>query len=163
MIRYTEIELPREPYMPGRGMTHPRRRPPYSHLPELPVVILTPETWSGTIRYLYAADLFNNGYWWEVHEVLEGLWLILDRMAQPAVFLQGLIQTAAAMLKHKVGDSRAAVALLVKAREKISTGPSLYFGLDTVSYLDDLAAYLAGEKLIAPVWRLMGLGEHRSV
>jgi hypothetical protein len=154
MIRHTALVLPDEPYVPGRGMTHPRRRAGNSHLPPLPTTTLTRANWTRTIRYLYAADLFNYGYWWEVHEVLEGLWLRLDHASPTALFLQGLIQATAAVLKKEMGETVASVALLAKARLKLSACPPHSFGLDTTVFLEALAAYLSRDGADPPTWAL---------
>lgn len=156
MRRYSDIPLPAEPYRPGTGAIHPRRRPPGTHLPDLPVGVLDAADWHRSPRYLYAADLFNNGYWWEVHEVLEALWLPLVRTSETARFLQSLILSSAALLKFQAGETRAALALLGRARERLAPCASPRFGLDAHALLDDVAAHFAGRDGPPPRLRLSG-------
>ncbi len=60
---------------------------------------LTAENWQSSTPYLYGLDLFNYGYYWESHEVWEGLWIANKRTGVIATFLKGLIKLAAASLK----------------------------------------------------------------
>jgi len=57
------------------------------------------DDWRENEEYLYAIDLFNHGYYWEAHEVWEGLWHAHGREGTTAAFLQGLIKLAAAGVK----------------------------------------------------------------
>ena len=52
--------------------------------------------------YLYAIDLYNYAYWWECHEVLEGLWRA-GQTTKQGNFFRALIQLAAANLKRSLG------------------------------------------------------------
>jgi hypothetical protein len=58
-----------------------------------------PDQWALCRPYLYGIDLFNHGYYWEAHEVWEGLWHACGRSGQTARFLKGLIKLAAAGVK----------------------------------------------------------------
>jgi hypothetical protein len=64
--------------------------------------------WSESREYLYAIDLFNHGYYWEAHEVWEGLWHAAGRKGALADFLKGLIKLAAAGVKIREGRSEGA-------------------------------------------------------
>ena len=64
------------------------------------------------------ADLFNRGLHWEAHEAWEELWLALDD--EPRLFVQGLIQVAAAGHKAFVQrQPRGCVKLLTTALDKL--------------------------------------------
>ena len=54
--------------------------------------------------FLLGVDLFNHGYYWEAHEVWEGLWRTIDRSDPRSAFLQGLIHLAAAGVKVREGQ-----------------------------------------------------------
>ena len=91
-------------YVPGRsphpvsdpaGHSHGAHRPP----PEP----LEAAQWRSCRPYLYGVDLFNHGYYWEAHEVWEGLWNAAGREGVTADFLKGLIQLAAAGVKVRQG------------------------------------------------------------
>lgn len=76
------------------------------------------------------ADLFNRGQHWEAHEAWEELWLALED--EPKVFVQGLIQVAAAGHKAFVQKQpRGCVKLLTTALEKLERAPPDYLGVTT--------------------------------
>lgn len=104
MVRYCPaIPFPPYRYVPGLN-SHPISNPA-GHMygkrePDFEEV--TPENWHQNKFYLYGIDLFNFAYWWEAHETLEGLWHMTYKGSIEREFLQGLIQTAAALLnKHR--------------------------------------------------------------
>ena len=80
------------------------------------------------------ADLFNRGLHWEAHEAWEELWLELED--EPKLFVQGLIQVAAAGHKAFVQhQSRGCVKLLTSALEKLESAPADFLGIETGSFL----------------------------
>ncbi|HZR47351.1 MAG TPA: DUF309 domain-containing protein [Candidatus Manganitrophaceae bacterium] len=54
-------------------------------------------------RYLHGVDLFNRFYFWEAHEVWEALWKSHPPESDPALFVQGLINLSASLLKLHMG------------------------------------------------------------
>lgn len=60
---------------------------------------LDPLDWSKNSAYLHGIELFNDGSYWEAHEVWEGLWKLAGRHGPLADFLKGLIKLAAAGVK----------------------------------------------------------------
>lgn len=80
------------------------------------------------------ADLFNRGLYWEAHEAWEELWLGLED--EPKLFVQGLIQVAAAGHKAFVQKQpRGCVKLLTSALQKLDGAPPGYCGVDTERFL----------------------------
>lgn len=80
------------------------------------------------------ADLFNRGLYWEAHEAWEELWLTLDD--EPKLFVQGLIQVAAAGHKAFVQKQpRGCVKLLTSALEKLDRIPPDAYGVETRRFL----------------------------
>ncbi len=73
-------------------------------------------------------DLFNRGAYWEAHEAWEELWL----RAEPELrlFVQGLIQLAAAWHHLRRGNSRGAQRLFRAGLEKLRPYPLLFAGID---------------------------------
>ena len=65
-----------------------------------------PDQWEACRPYLYGIDLFNHGYYWEAHEVWEGLWHACGRQGMVADFLKGLIALAAVGVKLREGSDR---------------------------------------------------------
>ncbi|HUJ29368.1 MAG TPA: DUF309 domain-containing protein [Myxococcales bacterium] len=97
-------------------------------------------------------QLFNQGLYYEAHEAWEELWLELSD--EPRVFLQGLIQVAAA--GHKAfaqRQPRGCVMLLRAALDKLDGAPAGLLGVETGRFvagvrrtLIDAEAWLAGER-----------------
>ena len=65
---------------------------------------LDPEAWRQSAEYLYAADLFNHGFYWEAHEAWESLWHAAGRRGPVATWLKSLIKLAAAGVKAREGN-----------------------------------------------------------
>src|SRR5258708_5580301 len=75
-----------------------------------------------------AVDLFNAGRFFESHEAWERLWL--HAAGTDKLFLQGLIQAAAAMLHLEHGNRRGARSLYWKAQVKLNAVPDLFMDLE---------------------------------
>ena len=73
--RYSTRPFPSSRFVPGKT-PHPRRDPrghSYEQ-PEPKQAEFAPAEWQQSEEYLYGIDLYNYAYWWECHEVFEGLW-----------------------------------------------------------------------------------------
>ncbi len=141
--RYSTRPFPPYRFVPGTTL-HPRRHVDgHSHgLPEPRLIQLPPDRWQESEDYLYAADLYNFAYWWESHEVWEGLWRAAGRDTVPGHFFKGLIQLAAANLKCALGHSTARTTLLRAGMVRLAGLPSPYMGLDVTGYLTLLRSCL---------------------
>lgn len=92
-------------FLPGRD-PHPTRDPAghsFGH-EEPPPPYLPAARWRENEPYLLGVDLYNHGYLWEAHESWEGLWHVSKVDPRQALFLQALIQCAAAWLKIPMGQ-----------------------------------------------------------
>ena len=158
--RYTNFSLPSRKYIPGEG-PHPRKNPENFHIPPLPSCVLKSEKddWRKCARYLYAIELFNLGYWWEAHEVLEGLWMQAGRKTQLALFIQGIIQIAAALLKYSQGNMKGALLLSDRGLEKIRRRKGVYLGIDADEFADRVENYFSGENQSPPAISLKGVNK----
>jgi hypothetical protein len=119
--------LPPYSYVPGGPWPHPTRSPQgHSYGRTAPKVELTgagsASVWP---RFLRGAELFNAGYYWEAHEVWEGLWHAYGRHGAEADVVKALIKLAAAGVKVREGQehgvrvhSRRAAELFSAAREQ---------------------------------------------
>lgn len=88
-------------------------------------------------------DLFNNGQFFESHEVLEGAWL-----ENSSDFYQGLIIYAAAYVKRDWGNPRGVVRNFNKALNYLRPYRPAYLGLDVtalVTHAETCLAALAAE------------------
>ncbi|TWU22826.1 DUF309 domain-containing protein [Bythopirellula polymerisocia] len=138
--RYCQLPFPPYSYVPGSGTPHPvsdSRGHMYGN-PEPPTLPLDPEHWPGNEIYLYAVDLFNNGYYWESHEQWEALWHAAGRTGIEGDFLKGLIKLAAAGVKQR---EKNATGVGRHARRAIELFGSLslsnYCGVNLESVLQD--------------------------
>ena len=91
--------------------------------------------------YLYAIDLYNYAYWWECHEVLEGLWRAAGQTTEQGMFFRALIQLAAANLKRFVGQLHAADRLLRRGLVRLERVSEHYMGIDVVNLRNQLEEF----------------------
>lgn len=84
--------------------------------------------------------LFNDGFFFEAHEVLEGVWR--EEHGESKLFLQGLIQISAAYHHAQNGNLIGATTLLQRGAEKIRRYAAGYLGIDT----KDLLAHVDADR-----------------
>ena len=141
--RYTRRPFPPYRYLPFQeegSLPHPRNDPAghsygadEDYLPHF-----TPDDWTDCELYLYGIDLFNFGYWWEAHEALETVWLAAGGTStRCGIFVQGLIQLAAAQLKRFVGSMRGAQSLTEAGCEKLAVVEGVYLGIEVAALISD--------------------------
>jgi len=96
-------------------------------------------------QYLWGADLYNGGFFWEAHETWEVLWRSADKLSHRRRFLQGLIQCAAACLKAVAGDVAACKRLSGRALARLeliaADRPTPYMGLDLARFIADFRRF----------------------
>jgi uncharacterized protein len=128
--------LPPYSYVPGGPWPHPNSSPQGHSFGHVASKVVSPDETSGAIppRFLRGAALFNAGYYWEAHEVWEGLWHAYGRRGVLADVIKALIKLAAAGVKVREGQehgvrvhARRAADLFASAR---SSGASRLLGLD---------------------------------
>jgi uncharacterized protein len=91
------------------------------------------------------AARYARGEFFEAHEAWEELWLTLD--GQPRLFVQGLIQVAAACHKGFVQmQPNGCVSLLTNALRKLTPAPPDFMGVRTGALLEAGRAMLARAK-----------------
>jgi hypothetical protein len=157
--RYTTRTLPSYRHVPG-STPHPTRDPDghsYVRASEVsgtsgvsggpgesggPLPDLNTSDWRHCEAYLFGIDLFNLGYWWEAHEVLEGLWLAAGTRSQAGHVLQALILCAAAHLKAESDSADSAARLFDHSLAHFKwTGPR-YLGLDLEAVVRDTRTFI---------------------
>jgi len=148
--RYTDRPLPAYRHVPGRT-PHPTRDPeghsfdrPAPDLSDLPD--LNHENWRKSEEYLFGIDLFNEGYWWECHEVLEGLWRAAGVGSEAGHVLQAVIQCAAAHLKASTDRPVGARRLHDHSLRHARWSGSRQLGLDLDTMVRDTRSYLTIEE-----------------
>jgi hypothetical protein len=137
--RYSTRLFPPYRFLPGKN-PHPRREPrrhSYGQ-PEPKPPAFPPEDWEKSEDYLYGIDLYNFAYWWECHEVFEGLWHAVGHKTQQGNFFQALIQLAAANLKRFLGNATAAHNLARSGLTRLQKIPLIYMGVDVAALAKDV-------------------------
>ena len=112
------------------------------------------EDWHHSEEYLYGIDLYNFAYWWECHEVFEGLWHAVGHNTEQGNFFQALIQLAAANLKLFTGNHQAAGKLLTSGMVRLQKTPKFYMGIDVAGLNENLRRHVADSDFRAPLIRL---------
>lgn len=79
-------------------------------------------------HYLGFFECFNQGLYYEAHDVLEELWLP-SRKGANDLFYKGLIQLAGAFVHFQKDRLRPAGALLILARDNLAKFPGNHEGL----------------------------------
>lgn len=149
--RYSSRALPSYRYVPGKTPHPVRDATGHSYGREPEPIRLDETAWKSCGDYLFAIDLFNAGYYWESHEVFEAIWNGAGRSGPIASFSKGVIQVAAALLKHSMGDCASAAALAKRGAAKLHEGPPRFLGVDAHRLADDACAYVAGDTDADPV------------
>ena len=103
-------DLPPYTYVPGFA-AHPISHPD-GHMRDFEL----PTDWSQSQFLQWGQRLFNNGYYWEAHEVWEHVWLELGRTTDDALIVKGLIKLAASGVKCREGNATGATRHAVEPR-----------------------------------------------
>jgi len=145
------------PFQPGEPQPHPKRHPQgHSYGKPNPLLPpLTTENWRECETYLYGIDLFNHGYWWESHEALEAVWKAAGYSENDCgLFLQGLIQLAAAQLKRRIDQHVGARKLTSEGLEKMERVSGIFLGIDVATLAADARRCLSEDRGDYPLIRL---------
>ena len=123
---------------------------------EQPVVLgerCLPRDWARVEEYLYGVDLLNAAFFWEAHESWESVWHAVERSSVVGRFLQGLIQSSAALLQHHCGHRLGAANLLERSRSNLEPAHewlaaghrSDFMGVPLEPWQETVGAYLSGD------------------
>ncbi len=93
-------------------------------------------------HYLGYFECFNQGLFYEAHDVLEELWLA-DRQSPNHSFYKGLIQFAGAFVHLQKNRLRPSAALFKLARGNLQKYPALHESLDVGQALGIIEDWLA--------------------
>jgi len=143
--------------VPGQT-PHPRRNSlghSYGQ-PEPKPTPFSADQWQASEDYLYGIDLYNFAYWWECHEVFEGLWHAVGHNSEQGNFFQALIQLTAANLKSFLGSHAAAHNLFRSGIIRLQKVLPSYQGIDVPRLTEEIQAYLISPHPHTP---LIALGQ----
>lgn len=103
----------------------------------VPEPLLTPAERAQLER---GAALFNDGFYFECHDVLEDLWSGLR--GQSRDFFQGLIQVAVGQYHLGNGNREGARSMFGRALARFAAYPERYLGFDLAAEREALRAWL---------------------
>jgi predicted metal-dependent hydrolase len=92
-------------------------------------------------HYLGYFACFNQGLYYEAHDVLEELWLS-DRQGHNYAFYKGMIQLAGAFVHLQKDRRRPAAALFKLARTNLQKYPAIHEQLDVAAVLSLIERWL---------------------
>jgi pterin-4a-carbinolamine dehydratase len=140
------FKLPSEKYVPGQNKK-PAHQMEYYHIlkteqiPDAKNVSLHPS-------FLCALRLFNNGYYWETHEVLEDLWNKAGRKNELAQIFQSFIFLAAGNLKRLIGNNKSSQRHYQSAINKMPKCCIDLISLDYDKYINQIKKHLNSDDVI---------------
>ncbi len=152
--RFTNFELPLLRNIPGHKINNQAFN--HKHIPQIPEDSnsFSIHTWQKSNRYLYAIDLFNFGYYWEVHEVLEKIWLEIGKTSMTGIFIQGIIQLSVAMVKKIELNSNGVARMRAKAIPKLQTQNGIYLGIEIENLIAQFESFINAEIATEPFIQL---------
>lgn len=86
-------------------------------------------------------ELFNEGEWFDAHEVWEDIWHMASGPRKP--FYQGLIQCAVTLEHVRRGNPRGVLTVFESAKSKFAGLPEIYMGIDVGALLSAMDRYIA--------------------
>lgn len=92
-------------------------------------------------EFLRGIALFNDGRFFECHEVWETIWLKAE--GDEREFLHGMIQVAAALVHVQRGNLKGARSVSARAIGKLEQLPAVTMSLNTREFLRSLEQFLA--------------------
>lgn len=159
-----------EPVVPAytnRAMPAKRHIPFINTAPELdkgehlpgeplpPVEEFGEQNWQDCETYLYAIDLFNQGYWWEAHELLKPVCLAAGRESEVGQFIEGLIQLTAAQLKHYMREEEGARRLVERGLATLTARQGIFLGIDIARFASEVLGCMAETDPVFPRIKLV--------
>ena len=86
-----------------------------------------------------AVELFNEGRYFEAHEVLEHLWLAADGLDRE--LYQGVLQVAVGLHHEARGNRKGAASMLAKGVSRLTPLAPSHKGVDVARLLDDVRGF----------------------
>ena len=143
--RYIDLPLPEWRCIPVHAAVPDRTRldPVTASVPDR----LEPADAAAHPAFLFGIDLFNNGYFWEAHEVWEPCWMALAPNSRERTGCQALIQGANACLKLRFGWRKAFLRLsgeVARLAQEAGAGRDLVLDIDLNRWRDAFGGFAQG-------------------
>lgn len=133
---------PTHAYIPGKTTRHAEDA--FDHLRATAAPEFSVEQLSKSDAFLVGLDYLHAGFYWEAHELLEPVWMVLPDPSRERSFVQGLIQIANGFLKLKMDRPKAADRLEGIARAHIvCAGTGVVMGIEQQEVLEMLGSLKA--------------------
>ena len=113
--RADKLPLPEWRYLPGINDRH--EKDAFDDVKALCLERTHDGNAPADIAWHYGIRLFNEGYYWESHEVLEEVWLRAMPNSRERFLVQSVMHLANGGLKRRLGRTKAAVRLAAMAEE----------------------------------------------
>jgi hypothetical protein len=139
--------LPARAFIPGVSPSSDR---PEIHTPRYPAL---PADLAADDGFRYGLDLYNHGFPWEAHEAWEAIWRDAPRDAPERLFVQALIQAAAAQVKALAGQHGGARKLAESAADLLIAAGD-HAGIDAVALAAALTIWSQHAEHGAPAPRI---------
>ncbi|ASP22948.1 hypothetical protein ANTHELSMS3_04345 [Antarctobacter heliothermus] len=136
--------IPAQAYVPGRTA-----RPPEGLFDPIRASAqpgMTPADLAHSDAFRHGLFYLERGFYWEAHEVLEPVWMVLPEGSAERRFVQALIQTANGQLKLRMDRPKAALRLCAIVRELLPEARGVQimtFGADRVHAMIDSIEVIA--------------------
>ena len=124
MVDVSKIPLPEVAHVPGKNA-----RPDPALLEDIcnrADPLTTDATSANNLPWIYGIRLFNNGFYWEAHEVWETVWMKAPPNSREKHFVQGMIHFTNGLLKTWMERPGAACRLFDLAEESIANAIPLH-------------------------------------
>jgi predicted metal-dependent hydrolase len=102
-------------------------------------------------RFAEGIRLFNQGNFFEAHEVWEEIWKKTDR--EEKIFYQGIIQAAAALVHVQRGNYKGALSIYFKSRPKLARFSGAWMEIDLEKFRSQLSQYFDQLRTVASAGR----------
>ena len=130
--------LPLHAYVPGQTPRH--RDGAFDALRATARKGMTPAELAECAAFVSGLLYVEDGYYWEAHEVLEPVWMLLPEGSADRFAVQAVIQIANARLKARMGRPGAVYRLCDMAEELAEQGRGNGMGLKPARLADWIAA-----------------------
>ncbi len=156
MHRYHSKAFPPYRYTPGEN-PHPVISPD-GHSYQMPEteIKFDPSAWQNSEQFLYGVDLINADFYWEAHEVFEGIWHTLARASHDGCMIQACILIAVSALHQRRGRFSTAAKVARNGLGKLNGLNGEKFGI-SIDELRKCFEDCVQEKPIQPIIKLNGL------
>jgi hypothetical protein len=136
---YSRTIKPSQAYVPGKTPRHEEGA--FDTLRATARAGMSVEALTDSAAFQTGLDYLATGLYWEAHEVLETVWLVLPDESDARWIVQSLIQLANARLKHAMDRPKAALRLCAIVQDLLSKmSTTVVMGLKITKIREEVVA-----------------------